>query len=98
MMTVLRSLPRLLAGVMFMLAVGATDAALAQRTLSNPNPTPGSIALAKELLTLKGGPQMFDNMVPNVINETINQFIPTNPQLSKPINEVAAQLRTEFEP
>ena len=63
----------------------------------NPNPSPASIAAAKEIITLKGADKMFDSVVPGVIEKTKDTFLPTNPQLNKPLNEVAAQLRQEFD-
>jgi hypothetical protein len=65
---------------------------------ANPNPSPASIALARELLELKGGRQMFDGMIMGTIESAKNAFIPNNPMLTKPLNEVATQLRTEYEP
>jgi hypothetical protein len=61
-------------------------------------PSPGALAAAKELVTLKGGAAMFDPLIPGVIESAKNQFIPTNPQLSKPLAEVAAQLHKEYAP
>jgi hypothetical protein len=98
MMTATRFLRLLLiAGALTLTASAANDAA-AQGTISNPNPSAGSVALAKELIALKGGQQMFDNVVAGVVESVKNQFLPTNPQLSKPLSDVAAQLRTELEP
>lgn len=65
---------------------------------ANPNPSASSIALARELLELKGGRQMFDGMVVGVIETAKNSFIPNNPMLTRPLTEVATQLRNEFEP
>jgi uncharacterized protein len=78
------------------LAVGAHSAGA--QPAANPTPTPAAIGLAKDLLILKGGQQMFDGMIRNTIDRTKDAFIPSNPSLSRPLNEVAAQLRTEFEP
>ncbi len=65
---------------------------------SNPNPSATAVNLAKELLALKGGVEMFDSMVAGVIESAKNAFLPTNPSLAKPLNEVTAQLRKEYEP
>jgi uncharacterized protein len=64
---------------------------------ANPSPSASSIALARELLELKGGKQMFDGMVTGVIDTAKNSFVPNNPNLSRPLSEVATQLRTEFD-
>ena len=61
-------------------------------------PTPGAVAAAKELVELKGGSQMFDPVIFSIVEQTKNALLQTNPQLSKDLNEVAAQLRAEFGP
>lgn len=61
-------------------------------------PSANSIALAKELIVLKGGNQMFGAIVPGTVESAKNLFLPTNPSLSKELNEVTAQLRTEYAP
>ncbi len=61
-------------------------------------PSPGALAAAKELVTLKGGAAMFDPLVPGVIEGAKNQLLPTNPQLSGPLTEVANQLHKEYAP
>ena len=67
-----------------------TGAARAQQ------PTPATVALAKELVVLKGGAAMFDPLIPGVIERAKQTFVPTNPQLIGPLNQVAAQLNKEF--
>ncbi len=60
--------------------------------------TPGAIATAKEILTLKGAAQIWDPVVPNVIDRARSMFIQSNVNLAKDINEVATQLRAEMTP
>jgi hypothetical protein len=92
----LRSLS-LVAALVF--AGSLSTGALAQNPPpSNPNPTPAAINVAKELLALKGGVEMFNGMVNGVIESAKNAFLPTNPSLAKPLGEVTVQLRTEYEP
>ena len=67
-------------------------AALAQQ------PTPAAVAAAKELVELKGGSQMFDPVINSIVEQTKGALLQTNPQLAKDLNDVAAQLRTEFAP
>jgi uncharacterized protein len=83
----------------------AFAAALAFATLGLGNiaaaqtaPSPSAIAAAKELISLKRGEAMFDPLIPGVIESVKNTFLPTNPQLGQPLNDVAAQLRKEFDP
>jgi hypothetical protein len=91
--------------IVIILGGAAGNQALAQFTaipskppVTNPNPSPASIAVAKELLALKGGNDMFGGMIVGVIEQAKNSFLPTNPSLSRPLNEVAADLQKEFEP
>jgi hypothetical protein len=61
-------------------------------------PSPAALAAAKELVSLKGGAAMFDPLIPGVIESAKNQFLPTNPNLSAPLTEVANQLHKEYAP
>lgn len=91
----------LLVATVITFAGGAFTAAVAQTpapALSNPEPSAASIAAAKELIAMKGGVQMFDGMTMGVIESAKNAFLPSNPNLAKPLGEVTAQLRAEYEP
>jgi hypothetical protein len=66
--------------------------AQAQQTSAN------AIALAKEIIVLKGSAHMFDPVVPNLVDKTKTMLMQTNPMLSKDLNDVAAKLRTELAP
>ena len=61
-----------------------------------PQPSPTAIAAAKELIEAKGSTNIFDPVVPGVIETAKNMFLRTNPSLSKDLNDVAAVLRNEF--
>ena len=63
-----------------------------------PTPAPTAIAAAKELVIIKGATAMFDPLIPGVIESAKNGFLPTNPQLAQPLNEIAAELRKQYEP
>jgi hypothetical protein len=88
---------RLLLAVAIGSAVGSGAAAQTQ-SVPNPTPSANAVAIAKELITLKGGVQMFEGVVSGVIESAKNAFVPTNPQLGKPLNEATAVLQKEFEP
>lgn len=66
-------------------------------TAQAQNPTAGAVASARELIRAKGGGAMFEPAVPGVVESTKNSFLPTNPNLSRELNDVAAQLRREYE-
>ncbi len=59
-------------------------------------PSAAAIASAKELVVLKGG-TMFDSVIPGVIERVKNVFVPTNPNLMRELNEVAAQLHKDYD-
>jgi len=61
-------------------------------------PSAGAVAAARELVELKGGAQMFEPVVTGIVEQTKGALLQTNPQLSKDLNEVGTQLRTEFSP
>ena len=65
---------------------------------SAQEPAPSALALAKELIVLKGSTQLWDAVVPGVIEQAKGVFMQTNPALGKELNDVAAQLRTEYAP
>ena len=67
-------------------------AALAQQ------PTPAAVAVAREVVELKGGSAMFDPVIISMIEQTKAALMQTNPQLAKDLEAVGTQLRTEFVP
>ena len=73
-------LARLWMALLIVLSLG-----FAAQSANPPQPSPQAIALAKELIFLKGGQQMFGPVVPGVIESTKDVFLPTNPNLSKPL-------------
>jgi hypothetical protein len=75
------------------LLLGADPSAAQQ-----PQPSPGAVAAARELLVLKGGDVVFNPIVTGVVETVKNAFVPTNPNLGAELNEVAAKLRKDYEP
>lgn len=66
-------------------------------SLRAQEPSAAAIAAAKELINERSG-NMFDPLVPGVIERVKNVFLPTNPNLGRELNEVAAQLRKDYDP
>jgi uncharacterized protein len=66
--------------------------------VAQQQPSPAAVASARELLALKGGDAVFNPIVNGVVETVKNVFVPTNPQLGKELNEVAAKLRKDYEP
>jgi hypothetical protein len=84
-------LARLWMALLIVLSLG-----FAAQSANPPQPSPQAIALAKELIVLKGGHQMFDAVVPGVIEQAKDVFLPTNPNLSKELTEVSGKLKLEY--
>ena len=84
-----------LAAVRAGLVAFAVAAVLAPAQAQQP-PSANAIALAKEIITVKGAASMYDPMVPGVIERAKQLLVQTNPMLSRDLNEVAAKLRTEL--
>jgi hypothetical protein len=75
--------------------------ALALAALASPlhaqQPSAGAMAAARELMELKGVQDLVNPIVVGVIEQTKGGILQTNPGLSKDLDEVSAQLRSEFQ-
>jgi hypothetical protein len=76
--------------------LGAVGAGIAPAAAQEPSA--GAVELAREVIMLKGGNVVYERIVPGVVEHVKNMFLPTNPQLSKPLTEVAEVLHKELEP
>lgn len=81
------------AGVVVVALLALPYAGFAQQS-----PSPASIATAKEIVTLKGGDNMFGALIPNVVEQAKSMFEQQNPALGKDLTTVAAKLRTDLAP
>ena len=61
-------------------------------------PSASALALAKELIEIKGATKVYDPVVTGVIEYHKNLLIQSNPNLSKDLNEVAQKLHAEMAP
>jgi len=61
-------------------------------------PSAAAIATAKELIVATGTNAMFSPMIPGVIEQAKLLFLQQDPSLTKDLNEIATQLRTEYAP
>ena len=59
-------------------------------------PSANAIAFAKEILEIKGAAGIYQNAIPNIVEQAKNVFLQTNPMLSKDLNDVAAQMRKDL--
>ena len=75
---------------LFSLNLGAT--ALAQQ------PPAANFAIAKEIVVANGNSTVFGPLIPGVVEQAKLLFLQQDPALQKDLNDVAANLRTEFAP
>ncbi|HVI64646.1 MAG TPA: DUF2059 domain-containing protein [Bradyrhizobium sp.] len=87
MKSVFRILPA--AGLALALAMAALPAAAQQAAAPPKAASPGAIAAAKEILAMKNASAMYQNAVPNIVQQTKDTLLQTNLNYQKDLNEVA---------
>ena len=60
-------------------------------------PSAAAVALARDVITIKGASGMTDPLVRGVIETVKNSFVPTNPNLTRELNDVATLLHKELD-
>jgi uncharacterized protein len=60
-------------------------------------PSAAAVALAREVIIIKGASGITDPLVRGVIESVKNSFVPTNPNLARELNDVAASLHKELD-
>jgi uncharacterized protein len=66
--------------------------------LAQPTPTAASMAIAKEILTLRATTTVLGPVVSGVIEQARGMFEQQNPALGKDLREVATKLRKDLDP
>jgi hypothetical protein len=61
-------------------------------------PSPAAVAIARQLIDLKGVGNLYDPVLTGIILRTRDTFMQTNPMLSGDLNAVAQQLRKDYQP
>src|SRR5262245_38389533 len=79
-------------GLLALVLAAAASPAPAQQ------PSPNTVALAKEIIITKGGDKIYSPLISQTIDQARTVFLQANPMLGGALNEVAARLRTEFTP
>lgn len=83
-----------------LVAIRCAQLALAVAVLASPaqaqQPSASAIAMAKEIITLKGSASGFNNVLPRVVDRVKGMLLRTNPMLSKDLNEVSARILKEY--
>lgn len=60
-------------------------------------PSPAAVALARDVITTKGVGGIVEPVVRGVIENVKNRFVPTNPNLTRELNDVAVILHKELD-
>lgn len=61
-------------------------------------PSQNALSLANEILDIKGSMNIFEAIIPGVIEKSKNTMLQVNPNLFKDLNDVANDLRKEYAP
>ena len=61
-------------------------------------PTANALAMAKEIIVVKGGNVIYESVIPGIVNRARTMFLGANPLLGKDLGEVATKLQAEFAP
>ncbi len=80
------------------LAVTATLAAAPQARAQSKEPSAAAVAMANEIIDIKGSMTIFVPLIPGVVEQSKNQLVQMNPMLFKDAEAVAAELRKEYQP
>jgi hypothetical protein len=72
--------------------------ALGNVALAQPKPSAEAIDTARQIVTLKGGDNLFAALIPGVIEQGKAMFEQQNPALGKDLTAVAAKLRSDLAP
>jgi hypothetical protein len=66
--------------------------------IAQSQPSAEAVETAKQIITLKGGENIFNTLIPGVIEQSKYMFEQQNPNLGNPLREVATKLRNELAP
>ena len=66
--------------------------------LAQPQPSAEAVDTARQIITLKGGENIFNTLIPGVIEQSKYMFEQQNPNLGNALREVAIKLRNELAP
>lgn len=95
-MTIRLSVPMLAVVALLGLGVAASAQQAQQQQPPRPAPSAASVAMAKEIIDMKGATHTFDPLVNGVIEYHRNLLIQTNPNISRAIEQVAAKMITDL--
>jgi uncharacterized protein len=62
------------------------------------HPSPASLLVAKQLVTVTGATVLFDPLIAGVVEQSKNLYLQQNPGLAKDLNEIANKMRKDLQP
>jgi hypothetical protein len=91
-------LPIIFIGAIICVCLRPFDAQAQQPSSAQaPQPSAAAIAMAREVIITKGAGTLAEPLVRGVIETVKNSFLPTNPNLSRELNDVATALHKELD-
>jgi uncharacterized protein len=92
------SLRYAVAAAIALAAIGLVRPATSQGLAQPPQVAPAQLALAKQIVEIKGVKNIFAPLVRGVIQKTKDTVMQTNFMWGKDLNEIAAQIEKEYQP
>ncbi len=84
-------------GRIFRSAILAASLLLPGAAMAQQAPTPAALRLAGEIVKVTGALELFSPIVPGVVEQSRQFFVQQNPMITTDVNEVAAQIRKDYE-
>jgi len=84
--------------IRMLVAAGLAVAALSGPAFAQQQPTPATLALAREILTLRSALTVLTPVVSGVVEQARGVFEQQNPMLGKDLRDVSTKLRKDLEP
>jgi uncharacterized protein len=92
------SLRYAVAATIALAAIGLARPATSQGVAPPPQVAPAQLALAKQIVDIKGVKTMFAPLVRGVVQKTKDTVMQTNFMWAKDLNEIAVQIEKEYQP
>src|SRR6202162_2991538 len=88
----------MMAALIALSAIGLAGTAKSQGVAQPPQVSPAQLALAKQIVEIKGVKAMFAPLVRGVVQKTKESVMQTNMMWAKDINDIAVQIEKDYQP
>ena len=88
----------MMAALVALAAFGLAGTAKSQGVAQPPQVSPAQLALARQIVEIKGVKAMFAPLVHGVIKKTTDSVMQTNMMWAKDINDIAVQIEKDYQP